>query len=190
MSDSLATPWTMACQAPLSMGFPRQHYWSGLPFPSPGDLPYPGIKPSSPAVAGRFFTTEPPGKPTRKLEWVAMPFSRGIFLYIYSYNGTSFSHKKEQNCAICRGKDRPRDCHIECSKSEREKQIKCHLHVESRKIIWMNLPAKQRDTGAENKLTDTKEGRERERESCSVMSDSLQPHIQSMEFSRLEYWSG
>ena len=55
-------------------------------------------------------------------------------------------------------------------------------------MIWMNLPAKQRDTGAENKLTDTKEGRESE--SCSVMSDSLQPHIQSMEFSRLEYWSG
>ena len=44
------TPWTVAYQAPLSIGFPRQEYWSGLPFPSPGDLPDPGIKPTSPAL--------------------------------------------------------------------------------------------------------------------------------------------
>ena len=49
-------------QAPLSMGFSEQEYWSGLPFPPPGDLPHPGIKPTSPALRGRFFTTEPPGK--------------------------------------------------------------------------------------------------------------------------------
>ena len=47
---TLATPWTVACQAPLSMGFSRQEYWSGLPFLSPGDLPDPGIKPGSPAL--------------------------------------------------------------------------------------------------------------------------------------------
>ena len=46
------------------MEFPRQQYWSGLPFPSPGDFPGPGIKLESPTLAGRFFTTEPPGKPT------------------------------------------------------------------------------------------------------------------------------
>ena len=53
------TPWTVACQAPLSMGFSRQEYWSGLPCPPPGDLPYPGIEPmspASPALVGRFFT--------------------------------------------------------------------------------------------------------------------------------------
>ena len=50
-------PWTVACQAPPSMGFSRPEYWSGLPFLSPGDLPDPGIKPESPAMAGRFFTT-------------------------------------------------------------------------------------------------------------------------------------
>ena len=55
------TPWTVAHQAPLSMGFSRQEYWSGLPFPSPGDLPDPGIKPTSPALAGGFFTAEQPG---------------------------------------------------------------------------------------------------------------------------------
>ena len=57
-----ATPWTMAHQTPLSMGFSRQEHWKGLPFPPPGDLPDPGIKLVSPALAGRFFTTEPPGK--------------------------------------------------------------------------------------------------------------------------------
>ena len=58
MSDSFATLWTVARQAPLSMRFPRQEHWSGLPFPPPGDLPYPGIKlvsPASPTLAGGFF---------------------------------------------------------------------------------------------------------------------------------------
>ena len=63
MSNYLATPWTVARQAPLFMGFPRQESWSGLPFPSPGDLPNPGIKSMSPALAGEFFSTELPGKP-------------------------------------------------------------------------------------------------------------------------------
>ena len=61
-----ATPWTVACQAPQSLEFSRQEYWSGLPFPPPGVLPDPGIKPASPvflALVGRLFTTEPPGKP-------------------------------------------------------------------------------------------------------------------------------
>ena len=60
---NLATPWTADCQAPLSMGFSRQEYWNGLPFPSPGDLPDPGIKPQSPALEADALTSEPPGKP-------------------------------------------------------------------------------------------------------------------------------
>ena len=59
ISNSLATPWTVAYQAPLSLGFSRQEYWSGLPCPPPGDLRNPGIKPTSlvcPALAGEFFT--------------------------------------------------------------------------------------------------------------------------------------
>ena len=62
-----ATPWIVACQAPLSTGFSRKHYWSGLPFPLPGDLPSLGMKPmssASPAWAGGFFATKPPEKPT------------------------------------------------------------------------------------------------------------------------------
>ena len=62
LSDSV-TPWTVARQAPLSLGFSRQEYWSELPFPSPGDLPIPGIKPTSHAFEGRFFFAEPSGKP-------------------------------------------------------------------------------------------------------------------------------
>ena len=53
------TPWTVALQAPLSMGFSRREYWSEWPCPSSGDLPDPGIKPMTPALAGRFFTAMP-----------------------------------------------------------------------------------------------------------------------------------
>ena len=56
-----ATPWTVAYQAPLSMGFSRQEYWSGLPFPFPGDLPDPGIEPGSPTLEADSLTSEPQG---------------------------------------------------------------------------------------------------------------------------------
>ena len=56
------TPWTVACQVPLSMGFSRQEYWSGLPFPSPGDLLDPGIEPGSPTLQADSLLSEPPGK--------------------------------------------------------------------------------------------------------------------------------
>ena len=62
---TLATPWTVACQAPLSMGFSRQEYWSGLPFTSPGDLPDPGIEPGSPALQADSLPTELQGKPLK-----------------------------------------------------------------------------------------------------------------------------
>ena len=62
MFDSFVSPGTVALQAPLSMGFAGQEYWSGLPFPSPGDLCHPGIEPASPALAGGLFTAEPPEK--------------------------------------------------------------------------------------------------------------------------------
>ena len=62
VSDSFATPWIVALQAPLSMGFPRQEYWSGLSFLLPRGLSNPGIEPTSPALAGRFFTTKSLGK--------------------------------------------------------------------------------------------------------------------------------
>ena len=65
---TLVTPWTVACQAPLSMGFYRQEYWSGLPFASPGDLPNPGIEPGSPALQADSLLTELQGKPILSLQ--------------------------------------------------------------------------------------------------------------------------
>ena len=97
----LTTPWTVAHQAPLSMGFSRPEYWSGLPFPSPGDLPNWGIEPRPPALQADFLPSELQGKPLQKscsimssslwpnglyssgipqariLAWVTFPFSRG-----------------------------------------------------------------------------------------------------------------
>ena len=66
MSDSFAIPWTAACQAPPFMGFSRQEYWSGLPFPSPGDPPNPGIKPRSPTLQADSLPLEPQEK---KIVW-------------------------------------------------------------------------------------------------------------------------
>ena len=74
MSDSFVTPWTVAHQAPLSMGFPRQKYWSELPFPSPGDLPNPGTEPVSTALAGGLVSIEPPGKP-HSLTYITVLFT-------------------------------------------------------------------------------------------------------------------
>ena len=82
-----ATPETAAHQAPPSVGFFRQEHWSGLPFPSPRDLPDPGAEPASPvapALAGRFLTTEPPGKPIRNT------FAAQIWFFC-AYNFTIFS---------------------------------------------------------------------------------------------------
>ena len=106
MSDSFATPWTVAHQAPLSTGYPRQEYWNGLPLPSPGGLPDPGIKPESLAVstlAGRFFTTVTPGKPVpyskSKSLWTSIdisnptPFFRlkGLWIWPQEANSNPFS---------------------------------------------------------------------------------------------------
>ena len=83
-----ATLWTVAYQAPPSMGFSRQEYWSGLPFPPPGDLPDPGIEPRSPALQADTLTSEPPGKP-----WM-VNFSRKNF-HVRSQNTLNLSGKKK-----------------------------------------------------------------------------------------------
>ena len=90
------TPWTVAHQAPLSIGFSRQEYRTRLPFPTPGDLSDPGIKPESPALAGRFFTTEPPGKP--KPPWMTKINSRGWYLHRPSHVISSFL--QSQGCVL------------------------------------------------------------------------------------------
>ena len=91
MSNSLWPYEPVASQAPLSMEFSRQEYWSGFRFPSPGDLPDPGIEPASSALAGRFFTAEPPGEPLDSL-----PYIKQNYLYIKS---------KQENLCGYRDKD-------------------------------------------------------------------------------------
>ena len=85
-----ATPWTVAHQAPPSMGFSRQEYWSGLPFPSPGDLPDPGIKPRSPALQADALTSEPPGKPVL-VEHLSPSSKPARLLFSYSSSIVTFT---------------------------------------------------------------------------------------------------
>ena len=90
-----AVPWTVAHQTPLSMGFPRQEYWSGLPFPTLGDLPHPGIELTSlvsSALAGGFFTTAPPGKPQWKASFTLLLHICVFIEYtvLFSYLFSSF----------------------------------------------------------------------------------------------------
>ena len=106
MSNSFVTSWTVAHQAPLFMGFSRQGYWSRLPFLSPGYLPDPVTEPECPALADRFFTTEPLGKSTynhmlRLYEsliytvlygwflWLHLGFPRSLRLNAYQMTGSS-----------------------------------------------------------------------------------------------------
>ena len=88
-SDPFVTPWTVACQAPLSMVFSRQVFWSELQFPLPGNLPDTGIEPTSPvspALAGQFFTTEPPGKPNNPGYLLIIFFSNGFIVNIIHFD--------------------------------------------------------------------------------------------------------
>ena len=76
-----ATPWTVARQAPLSMGSSREEYWSGLPFPSPRDLPDPGIKSRSPALQVDSLSSGPTGKPTYP-KYIATQFSETDYIHV------------------------------------------------------------------------------------------------------------
>jgi len=77
-----ATPWTVAYQASPSMGFPRQEYWSGLPFPSPGNLPHLGIEPGSPALEADTLTSEPPEKTTLYYTYSTIYFTQCTVIYV------------------------------------------------------------------------------------------------------------
>jgi len=120
-----ATPWTVAYQASLSMGFSRQEYWSGLPFPPPGDLPNPGIKPMSPeppafpALTGRFFTTKSPRKPPN------LTISSGNnFIYSFHFIESGLF----PTCPACVFIKSVMPCmHRQILVQGREKQFKTHL---------------------------------------------------------------
>ena len=83
MSDSFVTLWTVARQAPLSMEFPKQEHWSGLPSPSPGDFPNPGIELGSPALQADSLPSEPLGKPAFKYNLMQMKSSTDPWVVRY-----------------------------------------------------------------------------------------------------------
>ena len=113
MSTSFAAPWTVVCQALLSMGLLRQEYWSGLPFPSLGDLPDPGMEPASPALAGRFFTTEPPGNPQAQRAPLKYPHTGGQasgFTVTFEETGSRTPFKRTQYLQSPDEKDSMEEC--------------------------------------------------------------------------------
>ena len=89
------TPWTVAYQAPLSMEFSRQEYWSGLPFPSPGDLPNPGIEPRSPTLQADTLPSEPPGNTSICVHQIECIFRRYYSILCASF---SWEYQKEKYC--------------------------------------------------------------------------------------------
>ena len=118
-------------QTPLSMGFPRQEYWSGLPFLSLGDLPVPGIEPASPALAGRFFTTEPPGKPLGVLQWSSNAWMN------HAVNGKVNQGWRSSKQGLLQQQGRRRCMWTITRKRSlfwpNTPQIKCHIRL----IIWV-----------------------------------------------------
>ena len=108
---TLQTPWTVACQTSLSMGFPRQEYWSGLLFPPPGDLSHPGIEtasPVSPALTDRFFTTEPPGKPSYYHQFSSVQSLSHVQLFV-----TSWTAARQASLSITNSRSLPKLMSIE-----------------------------------------------------------------------------
>ena len=131
MSDSV-TPQTIARQTPPSMGFPRQEYWSGLPFLSPGDLPDPGIEPGSPALEAEALPSEPPGKPQKK-EREAQTGKRLLFAFLLlsrSVVPDSVRPHRRQTTRLPRpwdspGKNTGVGCHflLQCRKVKSESEV-------------------------------------------------------------------
>ena len=131
-----ATPWTVAHQAPLSMGFSRQEYWSGLPFPSPGDLPNPGIEPRSPAMQADALTSEPPGK----LIWVVISIKIRPSLWSRTYPSTR-SECSSESCLSGWQHFLRRQCTI-------------HMKTHHRPQLQMTFPVHH--TGANNSINNHK----------------------------------
>ena len=141
------TPWAIDCQAPPSVGFSRQEYWSGLPFPSPEDLPDPEIKPLPPALTGGFFTTESPGKPC--LCCLCLTYYTPIKLAIFFSLGLRFnatSQKGQASLVAQKIKNLPtmRQIWVQSlgQKDPLEKGMAAHSNILAWRIPWTEEPGR------------------------------------------------
>ena len=161
MSDYFVTPWTIAFQSPLSMRFSRQEYWNGLPFPSPGDLPNPGIKLVSLALVSRFFATEPPGKPNIKLAKSQVKYV--LYCYLNKFNFKT-TQKVGSNLELEEQKNQPLACvplpFSSCPQLHAAHQgawhtcvwTPSHVHVHPPKLP-LNGPGGETHTSSRNRLS-------------------------------------
>ena len=131
MSESLWFPWTVAHQTSLSVEFPRQEYWSGLPFPSPGDLPDPGIQPGPLALQADSLPSEPPGKPIYLLYLL-------IFSYL-SYQTVKRLPTMQETWVRSLGREDPL-----------EKEMATHSSILAWRISWMEEPGGLQSTGSQS----------------------------------------
>ena len=151
VSNFFATPWTVVCQAPLSMEFSRQEYWSGQPFPSPGDHPDPGIKPMSSTLQADSLLSVPPGKPIHE-----MGPCKSNYLQMWSSQIIQVGPKSHDKHSYKRPKRR-RSCEIGVAelgvmwlKAKEDKECWQHLEAED---TWRILPQNlQREAGLANTL--------------------------------------
>ena len=129
------TTWTVAHQALLSVGFSRQAYWSRYPFPSPGDLPDPGIEPASPALAGRYFTTEPSGKPIEFIAYVnhhpTFTIVHEIWMHVKVEFKTAPHLRTKEICLF------PRCC--ACQRGQGSHRLTCRTDTLSIPLLWASL---------------------------------------------------
>ena len=135
-------PLSVAHQAPLAMGFPKQEYWRGLPFPSPGDLTNPGIEPKSPALAGGFFSTEPliPREMQSKLwwgitsYWSEQPSSKGLQISHLAHSKPSINHY-----SLTFKKSTNNKCWRECGEKETPPPLHCWWECKLVQPLWRTV---------------------------------------------------
>ena len=152
----LATPWTIACQAPLSIGFSRQEYWSGLTCPPPGNLPNKGIKPASltsPALAGRCFTTSATWEDyvcvcicmyVYIYTYIHMYVYIYIYMYLYTHTHTGFSGGSAEKNLPTMQEMQVRSLGWE---DPLEKEMATHSSIIAWRIPWTEEPSKLKSMG-------------------------------------------
>ena len=156
-----ATPWTVGHQAPASMGFPRQEYWSGLPIPSPGDLPDPETEPGSPTLQADALTSEPPGKPNGIIPCILVSLVAELVMNLPANTGNIRDVGSVSGLKRSPGEGNGNSLHCSCMENsmdrgawwvtvhgvaESQTQLSVHTHIHpmhiefyALKILWISF---------------------------------------------------